>query len=109
MFDPPTSYQNEQDDDEEETEEVDASVLPNAGNKELRGMGLYDTPELIDSSCCPSPVTPGKGLVLEQSFGLPKEMMVKDEVSGKVVKRQVELEDEEGWPVGYMGIWPGWP
>lgn len=69
-----------QEDQEEETEE---DVLPHHGNRELRGMGLYDdTPDLMfdDSSCSPGGYSPmlGKGLVLERSFGLPEEMAEED-------------------------------
>lgn len=100
------ALETEEDGDEEEEEEE--NVLPNCGNTELRGMGLYDdTPDLLydDSLSSPlfgSPITPhdqlrptlGRGLVLERSFGLPEEMMMKDEVSGKIVKGKLRIDDE---------------
>lgn len=98
----------ETEDDEDEEDDEEGNVLPNCGNTELRGMGLYDdTPDLLfdnrsSSSSLASPVTPhdklrptlGRGLVLERSFGLPEEMMMKDEVSGKIVKGKLCLDDE---------------
>ncbi|KAA8912477.1 hypothetical protein FN846DRAFT_310509 [Sphaerosporella brunnea] len=97
--------ENAEEDDEEEEEDV-RSVLPNCGNTELRGMGLYDdTPDLM---FCPtpggcSPVTPhdqirptlGKGLVLERSFGLPEKMMMKDEESGKIIEGKLQIDEDE--------------
>lgn len=94
----------ESDEDEDEEHENDLSLLPQQGNKELRGMGLYDdVPDLMYTNCSTpsgcSPITPhstlGKGLVLERSFGLPEEMMMKDESSGKIVKAKLDMEDED--------------
>jgi hypothetical protein len=98
------------DDDDDEEYENDLSLLPQQGNKELRGMGLYDdVPDLLYTNCSTpsgcSPITPhstlGKGLVLERSFGLPEEMMMKDESSGKIVKGKFDTEDEEEEPMLY--------
>ncbi|KAF8251221.1 hypothetical protein K440DRAFT_101787 [Wilcoxina mikolae CBS 423.85] len=110
----PVEEEEEEDDeeDEEEEEEDDRSVIPNHGNKELRGMGLYDdTPDLIYPGCSTpasySPITPhdqlrptlGKGLVLERSFGLPEKMMIKDEKTGEIIegKLRIDDEDESSW------------
>lgn len=101
---------DDDDDEEEEEYENDLSLLPQQGNKELRGMGLYDdVPDLMytgystPAGC--SPVTPhntlGKGLVLERSFGLPEEMMMKDESSGKIIKGKFEMEEKEEEPMLY--------
>jgi hypothetical protein len=108
------------DEDEEEEYENDLSLLPNQGNKELRGMGLYDSPpDLLYTNCSTptgcSPVSPhatlGKGLVLERSFGLPDEMMIKDESSGKIVKGKLEAEEDDEEPMMYdeeeCGEWDG--
>lgn len=107
------------DDDDDEEYENDLSLLPQQGNKELRGMGLYDdVPDLMYTTCSTpvgcSPVTPhntlGKGLVLERSFGLPEEMMMKDESSGKIVKGKFETKDKEEEPMLYedeSGEWDG--
>ncbi|TGZ81641.1 hypothetical protein EX30DRAFT_395436 [Ascodesmis nigricans] len=91
----------------EDDEDDDASLLPDCGNKGLCGIGLYDTPELMEDDLSPSPlngspITPtgqlrplfGKGLMLEKSFGLPEEMMMKDEVSGKIFKGKLRVDDE---------------
>lgn len=71
-------------DSEVEQEDDERSVLPNCGNTELRGMGLYDDKpdRMYASSSLFSPNThksTGKGLVLEQSFGPPKQMTMSDE------------------------------
>lgn len=107
------------DDDDDEEYENDLSLLPQQGNKELRGMGLYDdVPDLMYTNCSTptgcSPITPhntlGKGLVLERSFGLPEEMMMKDESSGKIIKGKLEMEDKEEEPMLYedeSGEWDG--
>jgi len=100
--------EDEDEDEEEEEEEDDRSVIPNHGNKELRGMGLYDdTPDLTYPGCSTpasySPITPhdqlrptlGKGLVLERSFGLPEKMMIKDEKTGEIIEGKLRIDDEE--------------
>lgn len=101
---------DDDEDDEDEECENDLSLLPQQGNKELRGMGLYDdVPDLLYTNCSTpsgcSPITPhntlGKGLVLERSFGLPEEMMMKDESSGKIVKGKFEMEDDDEEPMLY--------
>jgi hypothetical protein len=103
-----SSCDDDDDDDEDEDEDDDdGDVLPNHGNTELRGMGLYDdAPDLLYSVPSPSggcsPVTPhdqlrptlGRGLVLERSFGLPEKMMLKDETSGEIVEGKLEVEDD---------------
>jgi len=96
----PPALDNDDDDDK--------CILPNSGNKELRGMGLYDEPpELIyNDAGTPSgysPITPhdqlrptlGKGLVLEKSFGLPDTVMMKDEESGQIVQGHIEVDEDE--------------
>lgn len=99
-----SSVEAEEDNDEEEEEEEEVDILPNHGNTELRGMGLYDMPELEYPDSTPSaPITPndqlrpvlGKGLVLERSFGLPKKMMMKDAESGEIVEGNLDIDDEE--------------
>ena len=98
----------DEDVDEEKEKEDDRSVIPNYGNKELRGMGLYDdTPDLVYSGCWTpvgrSPVTPhdqlrptlGKGLVLEQSFGLPERMMIKNAKTGEIVEGKLRIDEDE--------------
>lgn len=119
MSSPALGSPGSDDDDEEEEYGNDLSLLPQQGNKELRGMGLYDSPpDLLYTNCSTpagcSPITPhntlGKGLVLERSFGLPEEMMMKDESSGKIVKGKFEMEEEEEEPMMYedeSGEWDG--
>jgi len=106
----PTEGDEEEGDEEEgdeEEEEDDRSVLPNYGNTELRGMGLYDdTPDLMycATPVNRSPVTPhdqlrptvGRGLVLERSFGLPAKM-IKDEESGDIHEGKLQIDDEDSW------------
>ncbi|KAI5793033.1 hypothetical protein EDC01DRAFT_630036 [Geopyxis carbonaria] len=86
------------------SEEDPSNILPHSGNTELRGMGLYDdTPELMHTEfdryspvlpCDQIRSAPGKGLVLEKSFGLPEEMMMKDTASGKIIKGRIGFDDE---------------
>lgn len=85
-----------------DAEDDPSTILPHSGNTELRGMGLYDTPEPMQTDLDGySPATPrdrmrpiiGKGLVLEKSFGLPDEIMMKDKTSGRIVKGRIELDD----------------
>lgn len=88
--------------DESEEEEENQSVLPDSGNTELRGMGLYDDiPPLYTSprGCSLGSLfeaSRGRGLVLERSFGLPEQMdLMDDNVEGGDEEEQADDDQQQ--------------
>jgi hypothetical protein len=83
----------EEEEEAEEDEEADKeSLVPNHGNKELRGMGLYD--DRVPGASSGLLWGTSGALVLERSFGLPEKMMIKGR-NGEIIEGRLQVEDEE--------------